>query len=275
MMKRLNYGLPLMFFWVLNASLFSLSIRSSASIDTVSEEARGLEVATEIQDRDAGFEDYKVSGLMTLKSKSGDEVSRKFTMYTYEMKNAGDKRLVFFEDPKDVEGTVSLIHSHGLEPDDQWIYLPVLKRTKRLAARDKTGAFMGSEFTFEDISSRELSKYTYKYIATEEIDGNTAYKIEEVPAYPFSGYSKLHEWVDSEIYRPRKIRFFDQQDRPIKELTFHNYTRYADQFWRPAKIEMKNLQNGNESVIEWQDYQFGIGLAEDQFHPRNIKRKIR
>ncbi|MEK7285882.1 MAG: outer membrane lipoprotein-sorting protein [Nitrospirota bacterium] len=228
---------------------------------------RGLDIATETDRKDSGFGDYRVQGKMTLKSPNGDTSYRSFTMKTLEVSGDGDKRIVRFDEPKDLSGMVSLTYSHGLKPDDQWLYLPALGRVKRLAARDKTGSFAGSEFSFEDIATFEVNKYTYQYLRDDNLDGKSAFVLENKPAYAYSGYSRIMEWEDQTVYQPVRLLYYDVADRPFKELRLYNYAQFLGQYWRPMKIVMRNLQTGAESTIEWSNYQFRTGQKETQFQP--------
>jgi outer membrane lipoprotein-sorting protein len=243
-----------------------LALLLVAEVMAQTPEQRGMEIALETERRDSGFEDYVVDGQMILKSASDATGERRFTMYTLETRDDGDKRLVTFHEPKDLNGMISLTYSHGLQPDDQWIYLPALRRTKRLAARDKTGSFAGSEFAFEDIGTWEVKKYSYRYQRDEVLDGNKTFVVENTPAYPYSGYSKIMEWVDQEIYHPRRLLYYDL------ELRFYDYRQYADRYWRPQRAVMTNLQTGAVSTIEWSDYRFRTGLEEAALRPNLIRR---
>lgn len=238
-------------------------------------EAKGLRIALESDARDIGFGDYTVEGRMTLKSATGSQTDRVFTMRTLEVLEDGDKRLIVFQSPPDLKGTVSLTFTHGLEPDDQWIYLPSLRRTKRLSSRDKTGAFMGSEFAFEDIGSWEVKKYDYRWLRDDVIDGNEVHVLENTPAYEFSGYSKLENWMDKTILHSRKIVYFDRNGRPLKELHFYDYKQYAGRHWQPDRIVMTNLQNGNVSTIAWSNYRYGQGIAASDMDPTRLDRFAR
>ena len=125
---------------------------------------RGLEIATEAERRDSGFHDSTASMKMLLRNKQGQESTRDIRVRTLEQVDDGDKSLTIFDQPADVKGTAFLSFTHKTGPDDQWLYLPALKRVKRISSRNKSGPFMGSEFAYEDISSQELEKYTYKYL---------------------------------------------------------------------------------------------------------------
>lgn len=226
---------------------------------------KGFRIAQMAEAMDHGFSDYLVDGNMTLESRSGSKADRRFEMSTLEVAGDGDKRLLVISHPRDVKGTVSLTYSHGLEPDDQWLYLPALRRTKRLSARDKTGSFIGSEFAFEDLGSYELEKYSYKWLRDEQIDGHECYVREDIPQYPYSGYARLITWIDKKIYRARKIAYYDLKDRPLKDLRFYDFQQYAGKHWRPDKVVMTNSQNGNVSSIDWHNYKFGTGLSDRNF----------
>ena len=116
-------------------------------------ELRGLAIAQESKKRDAGFNDSISEMEMILTNANGDVSTRKMKFKTLEVPNLedGDKSLMVFEEPRDVAGTAMLTYSHILEADDQWMFLPALKRVKRISSVNKSGPFMGSEFAFEDL----------------------------------------------------------------------------------------------------------------------------
>ncbi len=252
------------------AMLFGASLLATFSV--FADIDRGLEIAEETQRRDSGFGNYAVSGIMTLEGPGGFTSERKFKMYTIEVPDDGDKRLVNFLEPRDLAGMVSLTYSHGLEPDDQWIYMPALRRTKRLAARDKSGSFAGSELSFEDIGTWEVKKYTYKYIKDELLDGKPTFVVENTPAYPYSSYKMIKEWVDQEIYHPLRLLYHDSNGRPLKEMRFYDYKKFAGKYWRPMKMVMTNLRTGAVSTIVWSDYEFGADFKESDLNPTALRR---
>ena len=252
-----------------------LVLASVQSSPAETPEEKGLRIAQQGEQMDAGFGDYVVEGYMTIESQGGNEANRRFQLSSLEVVGDGDKRLIAISEPPDVKGTVSLTYTHGLEPDDQWLYLPALRRTKRLSSRDKTGSFIGSEFTFEDLGSYELKKYTYKWLRDEKIDDFDCYVREDTPAYEYSGYTRLINWVDKENLRSRKIVYYDLQDRPLKELRFFDFQQYAGRYWRPDRVVMTNLQNGNVSTIEWRNYRFGTGITDRDFAPTRLERVSR
>ena len=138
-------------------------------------EDKGLAIAQQMKTRDAGWVDMTASMNMVLRNKNGQESVREIRMKVLEVADDGDKSLSIFDRPKDVKGTAFLSFSHTDGADDQWLYLPALKRVKRIASRNKSGPFMGSEFSFEDLASFEIAKYSYKFIKEEACSMGTCF----------------------------------------------------------------------------------------------------
>ena len=151
---------------------------------------KGLQIAQAAKSFDKGFADFTANMTMTLKNKSGDTSTRLIRIRTLEVEDDGDKSLSIFDEPADVKGTAMLTYTHGLKPDDQWLYLPALKRVKRISSRNKSGPFMGSTFAFEDLGSQEIEKYTYNYLRDEPCGDWVCHVMERFPAYEHSGYTR-------------------------------------------------------------------------------------
>ena len=235
-------------------------------------EEKGLEIATESDRRDTGFGDSTAELTMLLKNRQGEESVRYMRIKTLEVLDDGDKSLTIFDRPPDVKGTALLTFSHKTEPDDQWLYLPALKRVKRIASRNKSGPFMGSEFAYEDIASQEVEKYTYKYIKDEIYEDQDCFIIERYPVDPFSGYTRQMVWIDKIEYRPLKIDYYDRKNDSLKTLTFIKYRKYLDQYWRAGEMFMINHQKGKSTLLTWRNYQFRVGLRDRDFNRESLKR---
>lgn len=235
-------------------------------------EERGLEIAVEADRRDTGFADYTAALTMLLKNKQGEESTRYMRVKTLEVTDDGDKSLTIFDRPRDVKGTAMLTFSHKTKPDDQWLYLPALKRVKRIASKNKSGPFMGSEFAYEDLASQEVEKYTYKYLRDETLDGQECFVIERYPVDPNSGYTRQVVWIDKAEYRPLKIDFFDRKNTPLKTLTFRNYQQYLGKYWRADEMFMANHQTGKSTLLTWKGYKFRNGLSDKDFNRNSLKR---
>lgn len=251
------------------SALLLCIVSFNAAAQTVEE--RGMEIAHEIDQRNIGFVNSIHEASMTLKNRQGEESERHFILKTLEVDGDGDKEVGLFDNPPDVRGTAVLTFSHGVDPDDQWVFLPALKRVKRISSVNKTGPFVGSEFAFEDIASWELTKYTYKYLRDETLDGHDCFVVEMQPAYEYSGYSRQVWWVDKTIYQARKIEFYDRKNEVLKTLALGDYRQYLDKYWRPHDLIMENLQTGKSTHLVRGPYQFQVGLSSQDFTKNALK----
>lgn len=239
---------------------------------SANDEARGLEIATEADRRDTGFVDSTAQMVMELKNKQGQTSTREVRAKTLEVIGDGDKSISIFDTPADIKGTASLNYSHALKPDEQWLYLPALKRVKRISSKNKSGPFMGSEFAYEDISSQEIAKYTYKYIKDEALNGIDCFVVERYPAYKHSGYTRQVAWINKQEYRPEKIDFYDRKNTLLKTLNYTGYQQYLNKFWRADDMHMVNHQTGKSTTLTWSNYQFKTGLTDKNFSRNSLKR---
>ena len=124
---------------------------ASHSALALTAEDKGLEIAQEAINRDTGWTDNTADMLMYLRNQQGQESIRELKIKSLEQQDDGDKSLTIFNKPRDVKGTAFLSFSHPVGADDQWLYMPALKRVKRISSTNKSGPFMGSEFAFEDL----------------------------------------------------------------------------------------------------------------------------
>ncbi len=235
-------------------------------------EEKGLAIAVEADTRDTGWTDQKADMSMILKNKNGDTTTRTMKISTLEVEGDGDKSLLVFDNPRDVKGTAFLSYTHSLTPDDQWLYLPALKRVKRIASANKSGPFVGSEFAYEDLSSQEVEKYSYKWLRDETINGRDCFVMERYPAYEYSGYTRQVLWLDKEMYQPIKLEFYDRKNALLKTLDFLEYQQYLVRYWRASKMEMANHQTGKSTTLTWNNYQFKTGLTDRDFDKNTLKR---
>ncbi len=254
--------------------LIGLAVMSAAAFAETPEE-KGLRIAKEADARDAGFKDSTADMVMILKNRAGQTSTRKIRAKTLEGKGDGDKSLSLFDEPADVKGTAMLTFSHGLKPDDQWMYLPALSRVKRISSKSKSGPFMGSEFAFEDLGSQEVEKYTYKFLRDEPCgNGWTCHVMERKPAYKHSGYSKQIGWLDTKEYRPVKIEFYDRKGDKLKTLVNSGYKEYLGHYWRPSVMTMQNHLTGKSTILKWNNYQFQTGLNAGDFNKNALARQF-
>jgi outer membrane lipoprotein-sorting protein len=268
----MKYLLPSILLIFLTVSIPAQAAQNigDTSTDTM---ARGEEIALEADKRDQGWGDSKVSLTMILQDRKGRTRERKLRINSLEVidETRGDKSLVIFDSPADLKGTILLSHAKITEDDDQWLFLPALKRVKRISSSNKTGAFFGSEFAYEDITAQEFGKYSYNYIGEKPCGDLTCFVVERRPNYRNSGYSVLITYYDKEDYRPQKIDYLDLKGQPFKQLILSDYKKYNDKFWRAQTLTMNNMKTGKISILQYGPYEFGTGLKEDYFKQGNLK----
>ena len=245
--------------------IFSLSTFGfSQSVDK-----KGFEIASKSIEMDQGFKSLSTKLKMTLKNKNDQTSERLLENKILEQTEDGDLSLILFNTPKDVKGTATLTYTHKVGPDDQWLFLPAINRVKRISSSNKSGPFMGSEFSFEDLASAELEKYTYKFIGEE----NGLLIVETYPVDPKSGYSKRRVFYNEKMrYRVEKVEFYDRKGTHQKTLTYEGFKIYKDKFWRADVFLMKNHQTNKETKLEFSDWNFDANFTKNDFTQEALKK---
>lgn len=258
---------------IITATLVAMALVLMApSSMALTAQERGLAISKESKLRDVGWTDSTADMLMLLKNEQGQQSTREIKIKSLEQEGEGDKSLSIFNKPRDVKGTAFLSFSHSVGPDDQWLYLPALKRVKRISSKNKSGPFMGSEFSFEDLGSFEVEKYTYNYLGDDNVSGIDSFKVEQFPVDENSGYTRRIVWVDKKEYLVQKIEFYDRKNSLLKTLSYLNYQQYLGKFWRANSMKMINHQNGKSTELQWDNYAFRTGLRDSDFNRNSLKR---
>ena len=237
------------------------------------EEEKGLQIARDARQQDAGFGNFAAGMTMVLRNKKGQESVREVRVKVLEAENDGNKSLFVFDQPRDARGTALLIHGHKDRPDDQWLYLPALKRVKRISSSNRSGSFMGSEFTYEDMTVQEVEKYTYRYLRNEPCgDGLDCVVTERIPSEKGSVYRRQLVWRDKEELRVWKVEYFDRKDAHLKTLTLGEYQQYLDRYWRAGRMDMVNHLTGKSTDLVWTDYRFKTDIDDRDFTRTGLRR---
>ncbi len=235
-------------------------------------EDKGLRIARETSARNDGFGDFTAGLTMVLRDRHGRESVRKMRFKVLEVPGDGDKSLFVFDQPPAVRGTALLTHGHINTQDDQWLFLPALKRVKRINASRRSGSFMGSEFSYEDMSTPEVEEYTYKYLRDEPCGKLVCTVIEQVPLDEESGYSRKVLWQDMGELRTWKMELYDRKGSHLKTLTFANYRQYLDRYWRATEQTMENHLTGASTVLKWTGFRFRTDLDHSEFTQTALRR---
>lgn len=265
--KKLSYFITASFTILLVGTPLFLQANEAAD--------KGYNIAKERKMRDKGWQASEQDILMILQNAQGKESIRELRTKSLEIENDGDKGLTIFDQPRDVKGTAFLSFSHIDKADDQWLYLPALKRVKRISSRNKSGPFMGSEFAYEDMSSFELEKYNFLFIKDETCPTNeklTCFVIESIPTDKFSGYTKQVTWIDHQNYLVQKVDFYDRKKSLLKTLTATDYHQYQDKYWRAHTLTMHNHQTKKQTTLKTSNIRFDVELNESDFNQNSLKR---
>ncbi len=253
-----------------------LAMAAPALADDESKQ-RGFDIAERSDASDNGFGDSVVSATMILRNAAGQETTRELTFSTLERESVdvGDKSLVVFRSPRDIEGTALLSHAKILEPDGQWLYLPASNRIRRISSANKSGPFVGSEFAFEDFTSLELNKYSYDHLGEETItvEGEELLVdvVERIPQYENSGYSRQLSYVDREIDQVRRVVFFDEAGNELKILNSSDYREYGEGIWRAHKLAMANTITGKSTDLVYDEFTFDNGFTDRDFVANSLR----
>ncbi len=200
------------------------------------------------------------------RSRTLNMASRKFGSVT--------KMMMKFTDPADVKGTSILIYDYDDRADEMWIYMPALKKTRRVVSNEKGKNFMGSEFTNADMSKPNIEDFNYKIISSENINGKACHVIEAVPVSDESmqsnGFSKKVSYIDKENFLCYKIEYYDLKGKLLKTQIIGDYRSVEGGSFFYYEMEMKNEQNGRRSLLKTDNFKAQSQISEAQFSPSNL-----
>jgi outer membrane lipoprotein-sorting protein len=236
-------------------------------------EPTGAEIMQAVYDRPQG-RDTSGTLTMTLADSRGRERVRVLKQILGRYGDI-DKKLMVFQSPADVRGTSFMNWSYKAEgkDDDQWIYLPALKRVRRISSEGKGDYFMGSDFTYDDLGDRHPSEDTHKLTGTETVDGEECWVVESVPKDPGYMYSRTVTRVSKEKNVGVKRDFYDRRGSHLKTLTVHRVEKISGA-WVLLKVEMRNVRNNTHTIMEFTDVAVDTGIPENSFSERTMTRGL-
>lgn len=239
----------------------------------------GEQVARRINARDEGRHTSRRL-VMELVDASGFRRVRETRFFRLAGDDGSKKLAIFYESPKSLEGTAFLTHDHP-EPgrdDDLWLYLPALRKTRRIAASDRGRAFLATDLSYEDVKLEtkvSLDDYTWRTVGEEEQDGRRLLVVEAVPVDEETahelGYGRVLLHVDPSIWLVRQAEYEDPAGRPLK--TAHvGGVRQVDGIWTAHEIEVRNHRTGHRTLFRFEDVDYATEVPEGLFTPRALRR---
>ncbi len=238
------------------------------------------EIAKQVDERDDG--DKSVSTMeMILIDKHGNKRVRKMKNYSMD-KGRDTHSVIFFLSPADVRNTAFLTYDYhdSNKDDDQWLYLPALKKTKRIASSDKSSSFMGSDFTYSDMTSRDIDDYNYRIAKETSVRGHKVWVMESIPktqkTIDETGYIKSYMFVRQDNFVVvRALHILNEQGR--KKYLDVKKLEKIDGIWVATEIEMKTTKDKStlhRTILKLDDVKFNQDLDDTFFTVRRIEKGV-
>ena len=254
----------------ITTAIIAMIIAIGFSPEITGQSLSGKQIIEKVYNRPAG--DDQTSDLtMTLINKSGDQRVRKIKQFTKDLGNL-EKSIMFFLSPADVKNTSFMSWAYDSDQsDDQWIYLPALKKTKRISSDSKSDYFMGSDFTYDDLGDRKLEDDTHKLLREETLDGKECYVVESLSKDEDYMYSKTLVWVNKSNFIGVQKEFYDEDEDLLKVLAIKEVKEISG-IWVITNSEMKNVQKNHRTTMVLNNIQINTGMSESKFSERMMMR---
>ncbi len=260
--------------------IFTLSILTGmGSVLSYSEELTGLQVMQRVDSRDDG-DDLVQKIYQKLIDKRGNIRERYMISFRKDY-GKDNKAISYFLEPSNIRDTALLTYDYdgSAKDDDQWLYLPALKKVRRISSSDRGDYFMGTDFTFEDIKQTpELEDYNWKLVGSESVDGHECWVVEGEPKNDELkknlGYSKTLGYVRKDVDMTIRTDYWDRKGQELKHFNIAEL-KQIDGIWTATKMTMENIQTGHRTEMEFSEQKYNSGLSDRTFSERMLKRGYR
>jgi len=248
-----------------------LAVLATVSAPAQAADPSGEEIVTRsLEAFNYAGSDMRAKVRMKLINPQGNVREREMTMLRINLGKSGDQRYyIYFHGPADVKGTSFMVWKYRDKESDRWIYVPTLKLVKRIAADDKRSSFVGSDFTYEDVSGRNVDDEVHTFVRKEDLAGRLTYVVESKPKTVID-YSRRLSWIDAERWLPLREEYFDARNEPLRTFTADKVELTGKQ-WTIVARSMKNLQSGHRTEVIYQDVEYDVGLKPDIFTERYLR----
>jgi outer membrane lipoprotein-sorting protein len=234
------------------------------------EKLRGQEIAQRVYDREDGKDSYTIVDMHLIDSRNNE---RKRTVII-QVKDFGKltKTMIRFTEPADIEGTGLLTVEKEKEDDDQFLYLPELKRVRRIISGKKDGRFTNTDFTYEDLERRKVEKDEHRLLREEELGGKKCYVLESIPKKESgSQYAKLIAWVVKDISIPLRIEYYGKRMKLEKIFTARQIQK-VEGIWTTIESEISDLKSKHRTIMQVKKVRYNRGIPDNVFTERNLEK---
>lgn len=231
--------------------------------------------ATEIvqKSQTAFFEagkDFQARVKMTLSIREGQQRLRELTMLRKNYPAGEQKYFIYFHSPADVAGTTFMVYKYPDRNSDRWLFIPAINLVNRIAARDSRSSFVGSDFTYEDVSGRELAADRRTLLKDDELNGHKVYTIESTPQTP-AEYARKVTWIDQMTFLPLKEEYYDIQGALYKVFSADE-VKEIQGIPTVMKRTMANVKTAHKTEVVFERIQYNVGIGDDLFSERYLRR---
>ncbi|MBI5287172.1 MAG: outer membrane lipoprotein-sorting protein [Deltaproteobacteria bacterium] len=216
--------------------------------------------------------DFKARVVMRLISREGNERIREMTMLRKNYGESGGEQryFIYFFQPADVRDMVFMVYKYPARDDDRWLFVPAINMVKRIAAQDKSSSFVGSDFTYEDISGRDIEDDNHTIVKEERFGERDCYVVKSVPKAGDVDYNYKLSWVDKASFLPLKEEYYDKKGEFYKVFTADEI-RDVKGFPTIVKRMMRNLQSGHRTEVTFSKVDYNVGIEDSLFSERYLR----
>jgi outer membrane lipoprotein-sorting protein len=208
---------------------------------------------------------------MQLINKRGKERTREFTMLRLDTEDGGDQKyFTYFKKPSDVSRLTFMVHKTFGGNDSRWIYVPSIDLVKPISADDKNSSFVGSDFTYEDVSGRHWTEDNHKFISEGELEGKAVYIIESKPKESYKGFSRKTTYIDKDTYLPLKEEYFNDKDE-MERIMHLDKIELVENIPTATVRSIENLKKGSKTIVSFNKIDYNVNLKDDLFTERYLK----
>ena len=237
-------------------------------------ELSGREIMQSVKDRPDGETRYATIE-MTLVQKSGHQRVRKLESWSMDI-GKDSKRIMFFTYPGDVKGTGFLTWDYDdvSKADDKWLYLPAMKKTRRISGKSsKTDYFMGSDFTYDDMSTRSVDEEKHDLLREEMLGEYKCWVVNSVPSNKDEIYSRRVTWIRQDCFMVVRAEYYDKLDKLHRLLTVSQIEKIQG-FWTMHLMQMENVQTGHKTIIRMDDQKYDLNISQNLFTVSKLEKGL-
>lgn len=254
---------------LVTAVLISLVLIQPTSSQT--KPLSGRDIMIKVDDRPDG-DTRKTTLKMTLINKRNHKRVREILSYSKDY-GKDTKAIMYFQKPADVKGSgfLSWEYDDPSKDDDRWLYLPALKKVRRISGSSKNDYFMGSDFTYDDMGERSVDEDVHTLIAEETLENHSCWVVESKPKDKTYMYSKVKRWIRKDALISLKIDYYDRAGELMKTLTVPDI-RKQDNYWTAFKMQMDNKQENHKTILEYENISYDIPVKNNLFQVSTLER---